>query len=297
LSGRSKPSIKKLGTVDCDMVETTPIVFQDRLYLFEYVRPNYWQNKTENSYFRFIDVEADKPISAFAWAYHLGSAYVEDDVVFVYGVERWGGSEIRVFWSRDLKEWSSKPALKLPGWGIYNNSVCMGRDGYVMAIEIGEPKEVVGVRYTIYFAESEDLINWRLGPLDHIYSKDRYTACPALRFLNGYYYMIYLEAKPGPRYEPHIIRSRDLIHWESSPYNPVMSPSEEDKKIANPNLSDEQRRRIYEAVNINNSDVDLCEFRGETIIYYSWGNQQGTEFLAKAIHRGSMKDFLQGFFE
>ena len=297
MSGRSKPSIKKLGTVDCDMVETTPIIFRDRLYLFEYVRPNYWQNKTGNSYFRFIDVEVDKPISAFAWGYHLGSAYVEDDVVFVYGVERWGGSEIRVFWSRDLKDWSSKLALKLPGWGIYNSSVCMGRDGYVMAIEIGEPKEVVGIRYTIYFAESEDLINWRLAPLDHVYSKDRYTACPALRFLNDYYYMIYLEAKPGPRYEPHIIRSRDLTNWESSPYNPVMSPSEEDKKIANPKLSEDQRRRIREAVNINNSDVDLCEFRGETIIYYSWGNQQGTEFLARAIYHGSLKDFLQGFFE
>ncbi|MGB9717317.1 MAG: hypothetical protein ACP5PQ_01910 [Thermoproteota archaeon] len=41
-----KPSIVKLGTIDCDMVETTPIVFQNRLYRFEYVRSNYKPNKT-----------------------------------------------------------------------------------------------------------------------------------------------------------------------------------------------------------------------------------------------------------
>ena len=41
-----RPVIRKLGTLDCDMVETTPIVFQGRLYRFEYVRANHWANKT-----------------------------------------------------------------------------------------------------------------------------------------------------------------------------------------------------------------------------------------------------------
>ena len=36
-----RPSIRKLGTLDLDMVETTPVVFRDRLYRFEYVRPGY----------------------------------------------------------------------------------------------------------------------------------------------------------------------------------------------------------------------------------------------------------------
>ena len=31
-------TIKKLGTIDCDMVETTPVVFKDRLYRIEYDR-------------------------------------------------------------------------------------------------------------------------------------------------------------------------------------------------------------------------------------------------------------------
>jgi len=75
-----------------------------------------------------------------------------------------------------------------------------------------------------------------------------------------------------------------------------MSPSVDDKKIADPRLTVEQRDKIAKAVNINNSDVDFCEFKGRMIIYYSWGNQQGIEFLAQAYYNGSLADFLQSFF-
>jgi hypothetical protein len=43
------PVIKKLGTIDCDMVETTPVVFHGKLYRFEYVRENYKPNTTGKS--------------------------------------------------------------------------------------------------------------------------------------------------------------------------------------------------------------------------------------------------------
>ena len=33
-----KPKIVKRGTIDCDLVEATPVVFHDKLYRFEYVR-------------------------------------------------------------------------------------------------------------------------------------------------------------------------------------------------------------------------------------------------------------------
>lgn len=293
---KSKPVIRKLGTLDCDMVEATPIVFHGRLYRFEYVRARYKHNKTGASYFRFVDVDSGEPTPAFAKDYHLGSAYVHNDTVFVYGVNDWRGTEIQAFWSKDLKTWSSQLALTLPRWGIYNNSVCKGPEHYVMAIELGEPPKEVGVRFTIRFAESDDLLNWRLTSPKCVYAKDRYTACPALRVLDDNYYMIYLEAKPGPTYEPHIVRSQDLIHWQSSPFNPVMHFSADDKKIANAKLTAEQQEYIAKAVNINNSDLDLCEFQGRTIIYYSWGNQRGTEFLAQAIYDGTLEDLFRGFF-
>jgi len=291
-----KPLVVKKGTIDCDLVETTPVVFSERLYRFEYVRVNYEPNQTGKSFFRFIDVESGRATPAFAADYHLGSAYAEGDTVYAYGIEACGGSRCQVFWSKDFENWSSQLALNLSGWGLYNTSVCKGEGRYIMAIEVGEPPEVVGVRFTMRFAESSDLLNWRLLPSECVFSKDRYTACPALRFLDGYYYMIYLEARPGPTFEPHIVRSADLVNWQSSPLNPVMRYSEEDKLIANPQLTPAQRERIAKAVNINNSDVDLCEFKGKTIIYYSWGNQRGTEFLAQALYDGSLASFLKGFF-
>ncbi len=68
------------------------------------------------------------------------------------------------------------------------------------------------------------------------------------------------------------------------------------RAVANPNLTDGHRKLIAGALDVNNSDVDFCEYRGRTDITYSWGNQQGTEFLAKAVHDGSLANFLKGFF-
>ena len=291
-----RPEIRKIGTIDIDLVETTPLVFGDRLLRFEYVRQKYWANETDDSYFRFIDVETGQTTESFARGFHLGSAYAEGEWAYAYGIELWGTSEIHVFRSRDLVGWEGRTALQLPGCGIYNTSVCRGDDRYIMAIELGSPKELVGKRFTIFFAESDDLLNWRMLPLDHVHSKDRYTACPAIRFIGGQYYMIYLEERTGPTYEPHIVRSNDLKVWEGSPLNPIMKHSEEDKRIANPDFSPEQRALISTAVNINNSDLDLCEHEGRTVINYSWGNQQGTEFLAGAVFEGGIEEFLTGFF-
>ncbi len=297
LSGElQRPTIRKVGTLDLDMVETTPVVFHDRLYRFEYVRPGYQANKTGDSYFHFIDVETGKATPAFAPTFDLGCAYAEDGTMWVFGVDNWDGENILVFRSNDLEHWEKHPALKLPGWGLFNTSVCKADNRYVMAIEVGKPPEVVGVPFTMRFAESKNLLDWSLLPKECVYTKERYSACPAMRFLDGWFYMTYLEARPGPIYETYLVRSRDLIRWESSPLNPVLKASPEDKRIANPRLTTDQRAKITGAVDLNNSDVDLCEFRGKTIITYSWGNQQGTEFLAEAVYDGPLASLLKGFF-
>jgi hypothetical protein len=294
--GGTGPTVKKLGTLDLLMVETTPVVFKGRLYRFEYVRDNYPANETGASYFRFNDVATGKATPAFAKGRHLGCAFVEGDTVYAFGVDKWGGSQITVFRSKDMEQWEDRPALHLPGWSVYNTSVCKADGRYVMAVEVGGPKEVVGVPFTIFFAESQDLLTWTPLPRECVYSKERYTACPALRYTDGYFYMVYLEARPGPTYETHIVRSKDLRRWESSRLNPVLAFSDEDKRIANPGLTAEQRKAIAGAKDINNSDVDLCEYRGRTVIYYSWGNQQGTEFLAEAVYEGTLADFLHSYF-
>ncbi len=290
------PAIEKRGAVECDMVEVTPIVWHGTLLRFEYVRDNYKHNPVKQACFRFVSIATGAATEPFALGYHLGCAFAANDTMYVYGVKEWGANTIEAFWSTDLKTWQHGTALEVPKAKIFNTSVCRGPDGYVMAIEFGEPADWVGNGFTNLFAQSKDLLHWAMMPPQCVYTKERYSACPALRFLDGCYYMVYLEAYPGPHYMPHIVRSKDLEHWESSPLNPMMRPGPEDKQIANPKLSEEERKRIAEAKDINNSDLDFCEFGGKTILYYSWGNQQGNEFLAEAAYAGTESQFLKAWF-
>lgn len=286
--------IKKLGTIDCDLVETTPVVFKNKVYRYEYVRKGYKPNTTGDSYSRFIDHESGEATPAFAVGYHLGSAFVNGDSVYVTAVDIWDGENIEMFVSSDLKNWQSRTVLYLPGYGIFNTALCKADNRYVLMYEIGKPEEVAGERFTARFASSTDLVKWDPLPKECTYSKDRYTAPHALRYLDGYFYDFYLEAFEG--YEMRVVRSKDLISWESSPFNPVLKASEEDKKIANSKLTKTQRKIIAEAENINNSDIDFCEYKGKLIINYSWGNQHGVEFLAEAEYDGSLEEFLKSLF-
>lgn len=291
-----KPVIKKLGTIDCDLVETTPVVFRNRLYRFEYVREKYAGNTTGDSYFRFVDHATGEPSKPFAKGYHLGNVFVEDDVLYVTGTNIWDGERVDLFVSDDMEQWETWNALNLPGYGIFNTSMCRAGDRYVLMFEVGKPPEVAGARFTARFATSADMHTWELTPPECTYSKERYTAPHCLRYLDGFYYNFYLEAHPGPRWDQRVVRSRDLVAWEPSPLNPVLEASEEDRRLANPALTDEERARIATAVDINNSDIDFCEFQGRVIINYSWGNQHGVEHLAEAVYEGSERDFLLGWY-
>lgn len=289
-----RPLIIKSGTIDVDLVETTPIVFNDRVHRFEYVRKGYWNNDTGDAYFRFVDHETGKPSKPFAKGFHLGSALVHNGKILVTAVDIWDGEQVHIFSSNDLETWDSWMAFELPGYGIFNTSLTWAKDKYVLMFEIGKPEEKSGERFTANFATSTDLKNWEVLSADHNYAKDRYTAPHCLRYLDRYYYNFYLEAHNG--YEMRVVRSKDLINWDPSPLNPVLRFSDDDKKIANKNLSEELQQRISKAENRNNSDIDFCEFNGKLIMNYSWGNQRGEEFLAEAIYAGTLKDFLLGWF-
>ncbi len=290
-----RPQIRKLGTIDCDLVETNPVVFRGRLLRFEYVRHNYAGNRFGTSYFRFVDVETGDCTPEFAPGYHLGCAFIDRDVAFVTGVEKWDGQYIELFFSDDLVHWHQRPALHLPGHGLFNTSICRAANRFVLMFEVGRPPEVAGVPFTARFATSDDLLHWELTPEACTYAKDRYTAPHCLRYANRYFYDFYLEARGG-EYEQCVVRSRDLVRWESSPLNPVLKASAEDRLIANPKLTAEQRQRIATAVNVNNSDIDFCEYGGRLVIYYSWGNQQGVEHLAAAEYDGTEVEFLESWF-
>jgi lysophospholipase L1-like esterase len=287
-----RPLIRKLGSLDLDLVETTPIVLSNRLWRFEWVREGYWDNKRKTNYFRFRDPKTGEVTEPFADGHEFGSAFVNDGQVYVTGTSNRG--EINVFASRDLKTWEKWNAIPAGKYGIFNTSLCKAGNEFVLMFEIDKPAAEAGVPFTARFAKSKDLRTWTMTPPECNYSKDRYTAPHALRWLDGWFYNFYLEAHNG--YEMRVVRSRDLIHWEPSKLNPVLKNSAEDKRIANPKMPDAHRTRIANAVNLNNSDIDFCEFEGQLRITYSWGNQQGIEHLAEAIYDGTEAEFLRSWF-
>jgi hypothetical protein len=256
------------------------------------VREGYWNNQRKTNYFRFVDHETGERTPPFADGHEFGSAFVNSNKVYVTGTRARSG--VNVFASSDLTNWESWPAVAPGRYGIFNTSVCRASNEFVLMFEIDRPKEEAGVPFTARFAKSPDLRTWTLTPPECNYAKDRYTAPHCLRWLDGWFYDFYLEAHDG--YEMRVVRSRDLITWQPSPLNPVLRASPEDKQIANPKLNAEQRARIAKAVNINNSDIDFCEWHGHLVINYSWGNQQGVEHLAEAVYDGTEAQFLRGWF-
>jgi len=302
------PVIRRHGTIKANVVESTPIVFKDNLYRFEYMRPHecsYLNTKNAGnpypwSFFHFVDMRNGVESEPFAKDHHLGCAYTDGGVMYAVGVEgEWGTDTVHVFSSEDLQNWEMCGELKLPGWKIFNTGVCKKDGVYTLLMEISEPKEEAGKAFTFRFATSHDMKNWTLTPSECVFQKDRYAGGPAIYSVgDGYYYVLYLEMYPTNKFSNCIARSKDLIEWEYSPINPVMMYNEhEDKKIANPFLTVEEQHAIAEAQDTNNSDIELCEFNGRTIIYYSWGNQRGTEFLAEASYEGPMAEFLKAWFE
>lgn len=289
-----RPVIEKLGTIDCDLVETTPVVFKNKVYRFEYVRSGYWNNTTGNSYFRFVEHDTGNPTPPFAEGFHFGSAFVDGDRIYVTAVNEGNGERIHLFSSVDMENWEDWTAFELPGFGMFNTSMIKVDNKFVLMFEVGKPESECGAAFTGRFAVSEDLRNWEILPSEYNYAMDRYTAPHCLRYLDGYYYDFYLEENHG--WEMRVVRSKDLKNWEVSPLNPVLKASDEDKKILNKNLSEKLQQEIASAENCNNSDIDFCEFEGKLVINYSWGNQTGEEFLAEAVYNGTMKQFLLGWF-
>ena len=308
-----KPIIRKLGTIECNnIVETTPIVYRGELYRFEVVRrksftsenvPVHWRELDDLPCLRFIHVRTNTSTPCFAEGHSFGFAYTENDVMYVVTGSRpdWGSDGLVFYRSTDLVNWEQYSTVELPGWKIYNMNIAKMGSVYTLMIEISEPVEECGKHpYTFRFLQSDDLENWTMTPSDCVFQKDRYAGSPSIyTFENDpYYYVGYLEEYPNHCYANCIARSKDLKNWEYSPINPVLMYDEyEDKKIASPFLTPKDRERIDAALDINNSDMELCEYLGRTIIYYSWGDQKGNEFLAEACYEGGMHEFLKAFFE
>lgn len=259
-----------------DLCELTPLVWQDRLCHLECVRPGAGGTAADY-YLRLCDAQTGTEHARFATGYGLACAWVEDGVFHAFA-SRWvdgSWNDVTQFTSTDLQQWDQRCILTQdPGENLFNTSVCRGPDGYVLAYESSDPAYPA---FTTKFARSADLQQWQKVP-GALFATDRYTACPCLRWADGWYYMLYLEHR-GPRhcYETYITRSRDLLRWETSAANPVLRAQGTDEGI-------------------NASDPELVEWQGQTWLYFAVGDQLTWMDIKRSACPGTLAEFLASWF-
>ncbi|MBE6369094.1 MAG: hypothetical protein E7056_02905 [Lentisphaerae bacterium] len=300
---RTAEFIQKIGSFECDIVEANPVVWQNELYIFEYIRSIddigrqrcYFNNSTV-SYFRFRKVSDNTFSLPFGFGLHMGNAYVDGSRMVVTAVEDWGKSRFYQLESKDLIRWTT-PRLILddPCQAGFNTSVCKAGDKFVMVYELSKPAEKVGVPFTMFFAESRDLVTFRVIEGAR-FGFDHYTGGPMLRYFDGYYYIFYLNGSYEDGFETCVARSKDLKNWDYSKKNPVLGYGEKDYSLMDVYPVSEVAK-LKAAENINASDLDMCEYNGNLELVYSWGNQSGKEFLARAVVPDmTEKEFCESFF-
>jgi hypothetical protein len=270
-----KPALVKGACIARDLCEMTPLLWKGRLCYINCVRPA--QGGTRDDYYlALIDAESGAPLAKFAEGYGLGCAIVQDGTLYAFAsrYEKNDWNDVTVFWSADLKQWEQRKVIEQEKEHLFNSTVCAAPGGFVMAYETNDPKYPA---FSIKFARSKDLKTWAKVP-DVVFGADRYTACPCLRYSDGYFYIIYTEHRtPRWFFESYVARSKDLAAWRLSPMNPVITPTGDDEGI-------------------NTSDVDLIELDGKTQVYYCVGDQHTWANVKRADFAAPMGAFFAAYF-
>lgn len=276
-----RPRLTKLPFAMGQAMENTPVLYQSRPLLVLNHRDdtrNQTDDYTNSMYLYLRDLTTGREVARFGTGFSFANAFVRGTELNVFaseGSNRDWCQSIHRFWSTNLTNWSRELAVpKEPGEHLFNASVCRDEQGCVMAYESDKP-----VQFCFKFARSKDLSRWeRLPGLVFTGANNEYSACPVLRYVAPHYYVIYLhQAAPGkPGWVSFLARSADLATWELSPFNPILE--------AGPGEG------------INNSDVDLLEFEGNTYLFYATGDQAAWGAVRVAQFAGSMRDFFAAHF-
>jgi hypothetical protein len=277
----SGPGLIKLPVNFGPAMENSPVVYRGKP-LLALNRRDDTKNKTDgykgSMYLYLQDLATGKELARFGEGHSFVSAFVNGEELDVFASEGsnddWFQSIYR-FSTTDLKTWKRALAIAREGTEhLFNSSVCRDAEGFVMAYESNEP-----VQFCFKFARSEDLLHWqKLRELVYTGINREYSACPVLRYIAPYYYVIYLHegGRSHPGWVSFLARSRDLRTWELSPRNPILSASEGE--------------------GINNSDVDLFEWQNNTYLYYATGDQASWGSLRVAMFPGNLEQFYQSYF-
>lgn len=276
-----KPPLIKLPVTFGTAMENTPVIFNGRPLLALNHRDDTKDSPipyTQRMHLYIKDLCTGQEVARFGEGYSFVSAFVTGPEMHVFasqGTDTDWFKSIYHFVSADLKSWTSELAIPLENdEHLFNCSVCADEQGYVMAYESNKP-----VMFCFKFARSNDLMKWEKIPeLTFTGEKNEYSACPVLRYFAPYYYVIYLhDAIPGHNgYVPFMARSKDLIAWQLSPMNPILEASQGE--------------------GINNSDIDLFEWEGNTYLFYATGDQQTWGSVRMAMYVGPMRAFFESCF-
>ncbi len=281
-----KPVLVKLpfafSQADRAPMENTPVLFNSRLLMVANYRPSGGSKVDEkNSYLYIDDLRTGEEVTRFGPVHSFASAFVNGTELNVFALDFsesgkvWNSSGIDRLTTTDLKNWKTEKVILPEGKEhLFNSSVCRDGKGYLMAYESDKP-----VQFCFKFARSVNLSNWKKIPgLVFTGEKKEYSACPVIRYIEPFYYVIYLHDKIVGHngYISYLARSKNLIDWELSPYNPILEAGEGE--------------------GINNSDVDLIEYEGNTYLYYATGDQATWSTIRIAMYDGLMKTFFENYF-
>jgi hypothetical protein len=278
---RGRPELVKLPFSYGGAMENSPVVYQDRLLLGLNYRDD-TKNKTDEykaSMYLFLrDLQTGNQVARFAEGHSFVNLFVRGNELNAFATEGsnhdWFQSIYR-FSTTNLTDWKRELAIEKEGdEHLFNSSVCQDDQGYLMAYESNLP-----VQFCFRFARSKDLSNWTKIPgLTFTGVNREYSACPVIRFIDPYYYVIYLHAAvPGHEgWVSFMARSRDLASWELSPWNPILEAGKGE--------------------GMNNSDVDLFEHEGRTYLYYATGDQATWGAVRVAMYPGRLQEFYERHF-
>ena len=280
----------KTGSLDSPVVEQTPVVWKDQLLLVETWQCQ-WDRppEPEKYYVRIHDPESDEILGRCMDGFYFASALVWDKTLNVFAARQTETGPRDVNWSRseDLIRWT-EPKMVLSGnedENLFNQSVCHDGERFVMAYESNDSAYP---KFTIKFSVSEDLQTWKKIP-DAIYGKDKYAACPAIRYAGGHFYMLYLAyLKPKWCFETWLTRSKHLISWEDATRGPVIAPDPD--RFVHPDHPQGGKE-------CNASDPDLVELQGVTRVFFTGGNQSWGGDLQRAEFDGSMQALFESYYE
>jgi hypothetical protein len=280
-----RPRLTKILCNFGTTMENTPFVFKGNLYIAFNVRNDSPDRKgdytsDENMHLYIADLNTGKEVAHFGAGHSFVSAYVEGETLHIFASEGSNNDwfhNIYHFTTTDLKTWQRSLAIpREPKEHLFNTSVTKDEQGYVMTYETNET-----ITFCFKFARSKDLRHWEKIPgLLFTGVGEERAECPVIRYIAPYYYVIYLHLQKRPDGQndhiSYLARSRDLIEWELSPFNPILK--------AGPGEG------------VNNSDVDLFEYEGRTWLYYATGDQKSWGSVRTAMYDGPMKDFFEHSF-